>query len=148
MKEIMMLLSRFLFTCLNSLEIPKGVIFIRSMAHLTAFFLLVLGYALGCRALYHHLKPQSGEIVSLLVIGSVLLVTSLFLFAIAWLLKPKPSPSTNLISIGEKILREASSEKVIKKIESLVSLKSLISVFAIAAIYSYFTSFKKGNTEI
>jgi hypothetical protein len=148
MREIMELLSRFLFTGFSSLETLKRVVFIRLMANLTAFFLLVFGYVLGCRALYHYLNSYGGEMFALLVMGALLFITSLLLFIMAWLLKPKPLPSTNLISIFERILKETPSHEAIKKIGSVIPLKTLIPIFTIAAIYSYFTSHKKENTDI
>jgi hypothetical protein len=148
MREIIELLSRFLFTGLNSLETLKGLVFIRLMANLTAFFLMVFGYVLGCKALYYYLNSYGGEIFSLRVMGALLFTTSLLLFIMVWLLKPKPLPSTNLISIFERILKETTSHEAIKKISSVVPFKTFIPIFTIAAIYSYFISHKKENTDI
>ena len=144
MKEIMELLSpRLILNTLSPFAIPKGPTIMRLAANLTAFFLLVFGYVLGCRVLYHYLRPDWGEEMSLLVICGVLFLTSFILFVVSWLLKPKKPLAMNLISAVEKTISEIPSQEILKKVASMVSPKTVIGVFAIAAMASYFSNFKK-----
>lgn len=145
MREIMGLLSRLLFNDLSPLTISKGPILMRLAANLTAFFLLVLGYVLGCRVLYYYLEPYWGEALSLLAICGLLFITSFFLFILAWFLKPKTPPLTNFISGIEKTLNEIPSHEILKKVASMVSPKTVVAVFTLAAMISYFSNFKKKN---
>jgi hypothetical protein len=145
MKDIMELLSRILFHDLSSSPAPRGPTFLRLAANLTAFFLLVFGYVLGCRVLYYHLKPVWGEEMSLLAICALLFVTSLILFSVAWVLKPKKPQSTNLVSAVEKTISEIPSHEILKKAASLISPKAVMAVFTVAAIASYFSDFNKKN---
>lgn len=143
MRQIIGLLSRLLFNDLSPLTIPKGPIFMRLAANLMAFFSLVLGYVLGCWVLYDYLKPDWGETLSLLAICGLLLMTSFFLFVIAWLLKPKASSVANFVSGIEKTLSELSSHEILKKVASMVSPSTVVAVFTIAAMASYFSNKKK-----
>lgn len=145
MKDIMELLSRILFHDLSSSPAPRGATFLRLAANLTAFFLLVFGYVLGCRILYHHFKPFWGEEMSLLAICALLLVTSLTLFSVAWVLKPKKPQSTNLVSAIEKTISEIPSHELLKKAASLISPKAVMAVFTVAAIASYFSDSNRKN---
>lgn len=143
MKDIMELLSRLLFTDFNPLSMSKGPILIRILVNLTAFFTLVFGYVLGCKVLYQYLIPFWGEPVALLAICGVLLITSLLLFIVAWLLKPKPVSSMNFVSELEKTLEDLPSKEIIKKVASMVSPKAVAAVFVLATVASYFSKFKK-----
>lgn len=143
MKDIMELLSRLIFNDFGSLAAPKGPTILRLVANLTAFFLLVFGYVLGCKVLYHYLKPDWGEEVSLLAICGLLLLTSFILFTVAWLLKPKKPQPTNLISELEKTISEIPSQEIIKKVASMISPKAVMAVFTVVAAASYFSNFKK-----
>lgn len=139
------LLSNLLFKDLNPWVIPKGPIFVRLMANLAAFISLVSGYVLGCKLLYFYLEPFWGETLSLLAICGLLFLTSFFLFVIAWLLRPKASPSANFIAEMEKTLSEIPSHEILKKVSSLVSPKTVMTVFTLAAMTSYFFNSKKKN---
>lgn len=143
MKDILELLSCFIFHDSSLLSTPKGPTFLRLGANLTAFFLLAFGYVLGCRVLYHYIKPLWGEELSLLAICGVLLATSIILFIVAWLLKPKKPQPINLISEVEKTISEISSHEILKKVASMVSPKAVIAVFTVAAMASYFSNFNK-----
>lgn len=143
MKEIIDLLSRFLFADLMPLSKPAGLIYTRFMANLGAFFFLVFGYVLGCRALYHYLEPVWGDVLSLLALGGLLIITSCLLFLAGWLLKPKKPPLTDFIAAMEKIAGGMPSREMVKKIASHISPKTLLAVFIIAAVGSYLSHFKK-----
>jgi hypothetical protein len=143
MKEIIDLLSRFLFADLMPLSKPVGLVYTRLMANLGAFFFLVFGYVLGCRALYHYLEPMWGDVLSLLALCGLLIVTSCLLFLVGWLLKPKKPPVTDFISAMEKIAGGLPSGEIVKKIISHISPKTLLAVFTIAAVGSCLSHFKK-----
>lgn len=143
MINIMALLSRIIFHDLSPSPAPKGPTLMRLAANMAAFFSLVFGYVLGCRVLYHYLKPIWGEEMSLLAISGLLLMTSLVLFGVAWLLKPKKTQATNLVSAVEKTISEIPVHEIIKKAASLVSPKAVMAVFTVAAVASYFSTFSK-----
>lgn len=144
MREIINLLSPILLANFNPLSKSKGSApFIRLTANLGAFFLLIFGYILGCRALYYYLEPTWGEVLSLLALCVLLMVTSFLLFLVGWFLKPKNAPVADFMSAIEKIVSEVPSNEIVKKIVSHVSPKTLISIFAIVALGSYFANFKK-----
>lgn len=144
MKEIIDLLSRFLFTDLMPLSKPAGLVYTRLMANVGAFFFLVFGYVLGCRALYHYLEPMWGDVLSLLALCGLLIITSCLLFLVGWLLKPsKHPPLTDFISTIEKIAGGLPSGEMVKKIISHISPKTLLAVFTIAAVGSYLSHFNK-----
>jgi hypothetical protein len=143
MINIMELLSRIIFHDLSPSPAPKGPTFIRLAANMAAFFSVVFGYVLGCRVLYHYLKPIWGEEMSLLAICALLFTTSVVLFGIAWLVKPKKPQPTNLVSAVEKTISEIPTHEIIEKVASLVSPKAVMAVFTVAAIASYFSNFNK-----
>lgn len=143
MIDIMELLSRVIFHDLSPSPAPKGLTFMRLAANLAAFFSLVFGYVLGCRVFYHYLKPIWGEEMSLLAICVLLLITSLVLFSVSWLLKPKKPQPTNLVSAVEKTISEIPTHEIIKKVASMVSPKAIMAVFTIAAVASYFSNLNK-----
>lgn len=143
MKDILELLSRFIFHDSSLLSTSKGPTFLRLAANLTAFFLLVFVYVLGCKVLYHYIKPLWGEDMSLLAICGLLLATSLILFIFAWALKPKKPQPANLIAEVEKTIDEISSHEIVKKVGSLITPKAVMAAFTVAFITSYFTNFKK-----
>lgn len=137
------LLSRVIFHDLSPTPAPKAPLFMRLAANMAAFFSLVFGYVLGCRILYHYLKPNWGEEMSLLAICALLLMSSVVLFGVAWLLKPKKTQSTNLVSVVEKTISEIPTHEILEKVASLVSPKAVMAVFTIAAVASYFSNFNK-----
>lgn len=143
MREIMELLSRLIFHDLSPLATPKGPTILRLAANLAGFFFLVFGYVLGCRVLYHYLKPYWGEEASLLAVCSLLLLTSFILFILAWLLKPKKPQPINLISEIEKTISEIPSHEIIKKVASMASPKVVVAIFTVVAMVSYFSNLKK-----
>lgn len=146
MKGILDLLSpRLILNALSPLAIPKGPTIMRLLSNLAAFFFLVLGYVLGCRVLYHYLKPDWGEEGSLLVICSLLLLTSFILFIVAWALKPKKPQPIDLISEIEKTISEIPTHEIVKKVASMVSPKAVMAVFTFVAMASYFSNLKKKN---
>jgi len=143
MKDVMELLSRLIFQNYSPLTQSKGPFLLRLGANLTAFFLLVFGYVLGCRVLYDYIRPLWGEELSLLAICGVLVLTSFILFMIAWFLKPKKPQPAAFISEIEKTIRELPSHEIVKKVASLISPKAVMAVFTVAAMVSYFSNFKK-----
>jgi hypothetical protein len=145
MSEIIHLVSNFILGELSPFSKPHGFLSLRFIANLGAFFFLVFGYVIGCRALYHYLEPQWGEVYSLLALVTLLFGTSLFLFFIGWLLKPKEPPIKEFVSNVERALSEVPNNEIVKKIMSQVSAKTVASVFAVVVAMSYFM---KSNKKI
>lgn len=143
MKDVMELLSRLMFQNYSPLNQSKGPILLRLGANLTAFFLLVFGYVLGCKVLYDYISPSWGEELSLLAISGVLILTSSILFMVAWFLKPKKPQPIALISEIEKTIREIPNHEIIRKVASMISPKAVMAVFTVAVMVSYFSNFKK-----
>jgi hypothetical protein len=137
MNEMIHLLSNFLLGELSPFSKPHRYLSLRFMANMGAFFLLGFGYILGCRALYHYAEPKWGEVYTLLIIGLTLLVTSLLLFFIGWLLKPKEPHLKEVVSNIEKAISEIPNNELIKKVLANIPLKSAAAILAAVIITSY-----------
>lgn len=137
MSELIHLLANFILGDLSPFSKSRNLFSLRFVANLGAFFFLVFGYVLGFRALYHYLEPQVGEVNTLLVLCAVLILTSLILFFISWLLKPKESPVSQIVQNIEKALTEMPSSKTMKTVISSLSTKSIATIFALAVVTSY-----------
>jgi hypothetical protein len=143
MSQIIHLVASYLVGNLNPLSKPQSILSVRFIANLGSFFFLVFGYVLGCRALYHYLLPQLGEVYTLLGLGGFLVATSLLLFIIGWFLKPKEPPIREFIANVEKALSDLPHNEIVKKITDHVNPKTLVGLFAIVVVTSYLTKSKK-----
>ena len=143
MREIISLLSTYLVGGLNPFSKSEGLISMRFIANMGAVFLLVFGYVLGSRALYHYIEPQYGEVISLLVLGGLLVITSLLLFTVGWFLKPKEPPIKEFIANIEDTLSKVSDNEIVKKIMAQVSPKSIAAVCAVIIVTSFLSKSKK-----
>ena len=147
MSQIIHLLASYLVGNLNPISKPQSILSVRFIANLGSFFFLVFGYVMGCRALYHYLLPQWGEVYTFLALGGFLIASSLLLFIIGWILKPKEPPLREFITNVEKALRDVPHNEIVKKITDHVSPKTLAGLFAIVVIASYLTKSKNNNLE-
>lgn len=142
MSEVIHFISNYLLKDLSPFSKPRLFSF-RLLANLGALFFLVFGYVLGCRALYHFLEPQWGDVFSLLALCALLLASSLMLFLVGWLLKPKEPPFKDIVSKIEGALSEIPNSETIKNMISKMSPKTIASIFAIVLVTSYFARTKK-----
>lgn len=145
MIEIIHLISNFILGDLSPFTKPHRFLSLRFISNLGAFFFLAFGYAIGCRALYHYLEPQWGEVYSLLALVTLLLGTSFLLFFIGWLLKPKEPPIKEFVSNVERALSEIPNNEIVKKIVSQISAKTVASIFTVVVVMSYLM---KSNKKI
>jgi mannose/fructose/N-acetylgalactosamine-specific phosphotransferase system component IID len=143
MREIISLLSTYLVGGLNPFNKPQSLISMRLVANLGAVFLLVFGYVLGSRALYHYLEPQFGEVISLLALCGLLVITSLLLFMIGWCLKPKDPPIKEFIANIEDAISKVPDNEIVKKIMAQVSPKSIAAVCAVVIVTTLLSKSKK-----
>jgi len=59
-------------------------------------------YVLGCLAMYHYFSADWGKTAALCLLAAVLFLTSLILYGISWLLKPKKNfPGDIMQSLGK-----------------------------------------------
>lgn len=137
MMEMIHLLSNYILGDLSPFSRSHRFLSLRFIANLGAIFLLVSGYWLGCRALYNYIEPQWGEVYSLSALGIVLLITSLLLFFIGWLLKPKEPALKEFLSNVEESLCDLPNNEHIKRLMSNIPLKTAAAIFAAVILTSY-----------
>jgi hypothetical protein len=142
MSELIHLISNYLLKDLSPFSKP-GLFSFRLLANVGALFFFVFGYVLGCRALYRYLEPQWGDVLSLLALCALLFISSLILFLVSWLLKPKETHLKDYVSKIDDALREIPNNETIKNMISKMSPKTIASIFAIVAVTTYFTRHKK-----
>jgi MFS family permease len=137
MREIINLVSNYLLGDLSPFSKHTGLISLRFISNLGAVFFLVFGYVLGCRALYHYLEPEWGEVYAFLALCALLLTTSLILFLIGWYQKPKEPPIKEFLTNLESGLKDMPNSEFAKKVLSQLSPKTVAALFAFVAVSSY-----------
>lgn len=152
MKNLLTLLPGLLLKGISGLPQDQGSSWGGCLVSLAAFISLILGYGFGCQALYRYMEPYWGEAISLGALGMALVLTSGLLFVIAWFLKPKPSPSRDLIKdlVGmvEKGISELPDLSVLKKLLPPRLPKPLIlaSTFAVF-VYCLVSAKRREDTD-
>jgi hypothetical protein len=139
MSELVQFLSNVILGDLSPFSKSRHFLSVRFLANIGAFFFLVFGYVLGCRALYNYFLPQLGEVNTLLVLCAVLVLTSLFLFFVSWLMKPKESAVHEMVRNVEKAITDMPSNISVKNIISRFSTKTIATIFALAVVTSFLT---------
>jgi hypothetical protein len=72
------------------------------ISNISASFILMSSYVLGCLAMYHYFSADWGKTAALCLLAAVLFLTSLILYGISWLLKPKKNfPGDIMQSLGK-----------------------------------------------
>ncbi len=140
MKNLLELLSHFLLKDLAPVPQQQGSGSVRLIANLVAFCALIYGYVLGCRLLYYYVEPYWGEEGASAVLCLFLMATSILLFTVGWALKPKPSPSKNMLTALEKTFNDLPDLEILKKIASMP--KVAIPIFNLIVV-AFLASHKK-----
>lgn len=140
MKNLLELLSHFLLKDLGPTPQPQGAAPVRLIANLVGFCSLIYGYVLGCRVLYHYFETHWGEEGALVVLCLFLTATSILLFTVGWILKPRPSPSKNMFTALEKTVNELPDLEILKKIGRMPQVA--LTLFTLVVV-AYMASHKK-----
>jgi hypothetical protein len=101
----------------------------RWIANISAFFILMSSCTLGCFAAYHHFSAGWGKTGTLCLLAAILFLTSLILYGISWLLKPKKNFSRDIILLLGQALYQIRQSNILKNVFSGVYFKVLAGVF-------------------
>ena len=139
------MLAKFLLTLIGPPDHKCGRLIIMGIGFLS----LLIGYVLGCFALYYYLLPEIGDVLTLMSLGGFFLITSLLLFFVGWLLKPKKKflgGIESLHPILESVLRPVVGEKESQKLLSaLPNHLPLVALVVGVGVASYLASQAKSQ---
>jgi hypothetical protein len=141
MKNILELLSRFFLRDMGDSIPGKSSLSMRIITNVMAVFSLIFAYVLGCRAFYHYLEPEWGEMGSLSILGGFLASTSILLWIVSWMLKPKDSTSTKVITAIEKAVEGIPLQGMVKKVTDMP--KDSLMLLGVAFLAYYLSSHTK-----
>lgn len=141
MKSILELLSRLFLKDMGGSVPGKGSLSMRIITNVMAVFSLTFAYVLGCRAFYHYLEPEWGEMGSLSILGGLLASTSILLWIVSWMLKPKDSTSAKVMTALEKAVEGIPLQSIIKKVTEIP--KGSLTLLGVAFLAYYLSSHTK-----